>query len=73
MAAQLGISPEPLVLAVLFGCNLAYATPMAYQSNLLVMSAANYRFADFVRVGVPLLIIMLVTLTIELTRRYGLA
>ncbi len=73
MASSLGIPAEALVLAVLFGCNLSYATPMAYQSNLLVMSAANYRFSDFVRVGVPLALIMLVALTYELTRRYGLA
>mgnify|MGYP001179420011 CR=1 FL=1 len=73
VAQQLGLPPEPFVLAVLFGCNLSYATPMAYQTNLLIMSAANYRFADFVRVGVPLVLLMLATLTFGLCRRYGLA
>ena len=33
---------------------MSYATPMAYKTNLLVMNAGNYRFADFVKVGVPL-------------------
>ena len=58
VANQLGVSPEPFVLAVLFGANLCYATPMAYQTNLLVMSAAGYRFSDFVRGGLPLLVLM---------------
>ncbi|HSC09014.1 MAG TPA: SLC13 family permease [Steroidobacteraceae bacterium] len=71
-ANQLGVPIEPFVLAILFGANLSYATPMAYQTNLLVMSAAGYRFADFVRVGVPLVVLMLVTLSSVLARRYGL-
>ena len=72
MAATMGVDPRPFVLAVLFGCNLCYATPMAYQTNLLVMSAAGYRFNDFVRAGLPLLILMWVTLTWLLAREYGL-
>jgi di/tricarboxylate transporter len=58
LARQLGLAPEPFVLAVLFGANMAYATPMADNCNLLIYSAGNYRFRDFVRVGVPLTIIM---------------
>jgi len=58
IAAQMGVSPEPFVLAVLFGANFSYATPMGYQTNLLVMSAAGYRFSDFLKGGVPLLFIM---------------
>ena len=60
------------MLAILFGANLSYATPMAYQTNLLVMNAAGYRFADFVRVGTPLVVLMLVALSLLLARRYGL-
>ena len=58
LARQLGLAPEPFVLAVLFGANMAYATPMADNCNLLIYSAGNYRFRDFVRVGVPLTVIM---------------
>jgi len=58
IAAQLGVSAQPFVLAVLFGANLSYATPMGYQTNLLIMNAAGYRFADFLRGGIPLLLIM---------------
>lgn len=71
-ATRLGLPVEPFVLAVLFGANLSYATPMAYQTNLLVMNAAGYRFRDFVRVGGPLVVLMLVTLSLLLSRRYGL-
>ena len=60
------------MLAILFGANLSYATPMAYQTNLLVMRAAGYKFVDFVRVGVPLVLLMLTSLSILLSRRYDL-
>ena len=72
MARQLGITPEPFVLATLFGANLSYATPMAYQTNMLIMTAAGYRFGDFVRVGLPLLLMMLAALSFLLVRHYGL-
>ena len=71
-ALQLGLPPQPFALAILFGANLSYATPMAYQTNLLVMNAAGYRFGDFVRVGTPLVLLMLVTLSFLLARHYGL-
>lgn len=72
LARQLGLAPEPFVLAVLFGANMAYATPMADNCNLLVYSAGNYRFRDFVRVGVPLTIIMWLALTWILPQFYPL-
>ena len=70
IASQLGMPPEPFVLAVLFGANMSYATPMAYKTNLLVMSAGNYSFGDFVKVGVPLTILMWLTLTWVLSAMY---
>lgn len=72
MAATLGADPRPFVLAVLFGCNISYATPMGYQTNLLVMSAAGYRFKDFMRAGLPLAVLMWIALTWLLARKYGL-
>ncbi len=72
MATALGADPRPFVLAVLFGCNISYATPMGYQTNLLVMSAAGYRFKDFVRAGLPLAVLMWITLTWLLAREYAL-
>ncbi len=72
IAAQMGQPPEPFVLAVLFGVNMSYATPMAYKTNLLVMNAGNYTFNDFLRVGVPLVVIMWVTLSFLLPAIYGI-
>lgn len=72
IAEQLGLPPEPLVLAVLFGCNLCYATPVAYQTNMLIMAEGNYVFRDYVRTGLPLVAIMIVTLSVLLVIRYGL-
>ncbi len=72
LAQSLGLPPEPLVLAVLFGCNLCYATPVAYQTNMMIMSEGNYNFGDYVRTGVPLVVLMVVTLSILLALRYGM-
>lgn len=70
IASSLNLPPEPFVLAVIFGANLSFATPMAYQTNLLVMSAGNYTFWDFVRVGVPLIILMWLTFSFLLPYLY---
>jgi di/tricarboxylate transporter len=72
LANKLGIPVEPLVLAVLFGCNLCYATPVAYQTNMLIMSAGDYKFGDYTRTGLPLVAIMITTLSVLLVVRYGL-
>ena len=58
IAQQLGMPLEPFLLAVLFGANLSFVTPIAYKTNLLVMNAGGYKFNDFVRVGTPLTILL---------------
>ncbi len=63
VAEQLSLSPEPFVIAVLFGANMSYATPVAYKTNLLVMNAGGYRFSDFLRIGIPLVVIMWISLS----------
>lgn len=70
IASQLGLPAEPFVLAVIFGANMSYATPMAYKTNLLVFSAGGYKFSDFLRVGTPLLVIMWVALSLLLVWQY---
>jgi di/tricarboxylate transporter len=72
IAMELGMPLEPFVLAVLFGANLSFATPMAYKTNLLVMNAGGYTFNDFVRVGIPLTLLMWAALSVILTVAYGL-
>ena len=63
IARQQGLALEPFVLAVLFGANMSYATPMAYKTNLLVMSVGGYSLNDFLKVGIPLILIMWVSLS----------
>ncbi|HMO69615.1 MAG TPA: anion permease, partial [Novosphingobium sp.] len=70
VAHALNLPSEPLVLAVLFGCNLCYATPVAYQTNMLIMAEGGYQFRDYVRAGVPLALLMIVTLSILLVVHY---
>lgn len=72
IAQQLGQPVEPFVLAVIFGANMSFATPMAYQTNLLVMNAGNYQFSDFLRAGLPLVIIMWLILSFLLPMLYGM-
>jgi di/tricarboxylate transporter len=72
IAQQLGVNPEPFLLAVLFGANMSYATPFGYQTNLLILSAGGYKFSDFLRVGIPLTIIMWIGFSIILPMLYDL-
>jgi len=72
IATQMGQPPEPFVLAVLFGANMSYATPVAYKTNLLIMNAGNYTFNDFLRIGIPLVLIMWMALSLLLPTIFGL-
>jgi len=72
IANQLGVSAEPFILAVLFGANMSFATPYGYQTNLLILSAGGYKFTDFLRVGIPLTIIMWIGFSLLLPVLYSL-
>ena len=71
-AAGLGAPVEPFVLAVLFGANMSFLTPIGYQTNLLIMSAGGYRRLDFLRIGAPLTLIMWGGFSVLLPMMYGL-
>lgn len=70
IAAELELAPLPFVLAVLFGANMSYLTPIGYQTNLLVMSAGGYQFSDFFRAGLPLQLILWIVLSVTLSWLY---
>jgi di/tricarboxylate transporter len=58
IAQQLGVDPRPLIIALMIGASACFATPIGYQTNALVYAAGDYRFADFVRIGVPINIVV---------------
>lgn len=57
LAHGLGADPRPFVVAVMFSATLAFATPIGYQTNMMVYGPGGYKFLDFTKVGVPLNII----------------
>ncbi|MDZ5696700.1 SLC13 family permease [Chelativorans sp. M5D2P16] len=58
LANQLGMDPRPFVVAVMLGASASFATPIGYQTNTLVYGAGNYRFSDFLKIGIPMNIIV---------------
>ncbi|WP_422363362.1 SLC13 family permease [Pyruvatibacter mobilis] len=70
-ASQLGIDPMVFVYAVIFAANCSFATPMGYQTNLLVMGPGHYRFSDFMRAGAPLVIILWLAFSLFAPWYYG--
>jgi di/tricarboxylate transporter len=66
IAEQIGAPTLPFVLAVLFGANAGFITPIGYQTNLIVFRAGGYKFGDFVRVGAPLQLVVWIVLSIAL-------
>jgi len=57
LAQNLGLDPRPFVVAVMFSASVAFATPVGYQTNMMVYGPGGYRFSDYMRVGIPLNII----------------
>jgi di/tricarboxylate transporter len=64
-ANNLGVSPLPFVITLMVAASASFATPIGYQTNLMVFGVGGYKFSDYLRVGVPLTIMVgLVTITV---------
>jgi di/tricarboxylate transporter len=60
-AGTLNISPEPLLITIAISASTAFLTPIGTTTNAMVMSSGNYKFLDYFKVGLPLLILFLIT------------
>ncbi len=54
VAVNYGLDPRPFIMAVVFGASASFISPYSYQTNLMVFNAGNYKFSDFVRLGLPM-------------------
>lgn len=57
ISQQLGVSPMPFFVVICMAASASFSTPIGYQTNLIVQGIGNYKFTDFVRIGLPLNII----------------
>lgn len=65
IAEHLGVSPMPFFVAICIAASSSFSTPIGYQTNLIVQGVGGYRFADFVKIGLPLnLIALAITLAV---------
>jgi di/tricarboxylate transporter len=58
IAEGLGIDSRPLLVAIMMGASASFATPIGYQTNTMVYASGNYRFTDFLRIGIPMNLIV---------------
>ncbi|NCO03331.1 MAG: SLC13 family permease [Alphaproteobacteria bacterium] len=72
MAVNIGADPIIFAIAVIFAANCSFASPIGYQTNLLVMGPGHYRFRDFMKAGIPLVLIIWVTYIAIAKFYYGL-
>ena len=61
LAHGIGVDPRPFVVAVMLAASSAFATPIGYQTNTFVYNAGGYKFGDFVRIGLPLNLLVWLT------------
>lgn len=72
IAGELGVDPFIFITAVIFAANCSFATPMGYQTNLLVLAPGNYKFTDFMKVGIPLIFILWISYSFFAPWYYGI-
>ena len=58
LAASFGFDPKPFIFAVCYAASASFITPVGYQTNLMVYGPGGYRYSDYIKVGLPLGIIL---------------
>ncbi len=71
IAREMNVPPQAFAVAVVFAANCSFASPLGYQTNLLVLGPGHYRFVDFVRAGVPLILVLWLAFTLFVPWWYG--
>ncbi len=71
-ASQMGTSPEPFVYGLIFALNCSFATPIAYQTNLIVMGPGHYSFRDYLVAGLPLILLIWISYSLFAPFYFGL-
>lgn len=71
IADRLDVDPMAFIVGVIFAANCSFATPMGYQTNLLVMGPGHYQFSDYMKAGAPLIILMWITFSLVAPWYYG--
>ena len=72
LAHSIGVDPMPFAVAVVIAASCSFATPIGYQTNLLVMAPGHYKFSDFVRAGLPLIFVVWLAFSLFAPFYYGL-
>jgi len=72
IALGLGVSPVPFAVAVVFAANCSFASPLGYQTNLLVIGPGHYSYTDIARAGLPLIVILRIVYSQIAPWYYGL-
>ena len=72
IAQKLNVPPEAFIMCIIFAANCSFATPVGYQTNLLVLGPGRYRFSDYLKAGIPLIILIWVVFSFAAPIYYGL-
>ena len=72
LAIELGVEPHVFAVAVIFAANCSFASPLGYQTNLLVMGPGHYKFTDFARAGLPLIVLLWAAFSLFAPWYYGI-
>ena len=57
-ADKLGVNPMPFIITIMIAASASFATPLGYQTNLMVYGPGGYRFSDYLKIGIPLNLLM---------------